>query len=475
MRNYVCDRKILQQLILLAIALLLLLFCLFARSSTAETLDREGLFRDGYTDPYIDDILQSRSFSNLIVSIQADESILYDETDGLISGSHPASGMDGEHKIRLFVYDESGRALIVQGVGIRVSGADARKAARKSYRIIAREEYDKQAPDFTYDLWGGRTTVDGSEQEITAYSSFTLHAVRLDADATGIHNSAGYSLAKKAGVIGASPTTPAALYINGSYQGAYFILPSKTDNALAELYNIEEKDDIEVASIFDEEKTGSQVYPEVVDEYLELVDYILSSDLSDPDTQSVVESQLDVEQFLQYYAVNLLLGNGDWIDNNLRVWRCQDNDLPYQDGKWRVYLFDLDWIGTYPEMIEYDFWLAIRDTSNYNILPKLLENPDWRDRFIEIIYEMEESAFNEETIKAVFAEETARIEDEISYDYQSDAFGTYMTYSVESEAVPEEEWLTLNDWEDKVENFKSRLLRAPGIINQCIEMAWPEE
>ncbi|MCD8241232.1 MAG: CotH kinase family protein, partial [Lachnospiraceae bacterium] len=242
----------------------------------------------------------------------------------------------------------------------------------------------------------------------------------------------------------------------------------------AELYNIEDKNDIEIASIFDEEKTGTQAHPEVVAEYLELVGYILSSDLSDPEVQATVESQLDVEQFLQYYAVNLLLANGDWIDNNLRVWRCQDNGLPYQDGKWRAYLFDLDWIGTFPEMIEYNFWQVTQDTSNYNILPKLLENPDWHSCFIEIIYEMEETAFNEETIEAIFATETARMADEIAYDYQSYAFGTYMTYSVTSEAVPEEEWLTLDDWEDKVENLKSRLIRSSSIINQCIETAWPE-
>ncbi|MCC8163929.1 MAG: CotH kinase family protein [Lachnospiraceae bacterium] len=462
------------RLLALGLTALLLLFCLYEENSAARTAD-QGLHRDGYTDPYIDEILQSRSFSTLIVSILADEKILYDEKDGLLSGSDPATGQEGEQEIQIFVYDENGRALIVQNAGIRVSGADSRKAARKSYRIIAREEYDKQAPAFTCDLWDGRTTVDGSEQPITKYSSFNLHAVRLSMDATGIHNSVGYSLAEKAGVIDASPTTPAALYINGTYQGAYFILPSKTDNALSELYNIQDKDDIEIASIFDEVKTGTQAHPEVVAAYLELVDYIQSSDLTDPETQAIVESQLDVDQFLQYYAVNLLLGNGDWIDNNLRVWRCQDNGLPYQDGKWRVYLYDLDWIGSFSELVESNFWLATQDCSNYNILPKLLENPAWRTRFTEIIYEMEETAFNSETIESVFAEETARMEDEIAYDFQSDAFVTYMTYSVTSKAVPQEEWLTFADWENKVEEFQSHLLKTSAIINQCIETAWPEE
>ena len=71
-----------------------------------------------------------------------------------------------------------------------------------------------------------------------------------DRDSTGIHNSVGYSLARKAGIVDASPTTPAAVYINGEYQGAYFLMPAKTDNALAELYNIEKKEDIEVVSVF---------------------------------------------------------------------------------------------------------------------------------------------------------------------------------------------------------------------------------
>lgn len=161
------------------------------------------------------------------------------------SARYMCSGREGECAIQVFVYDQSGTPLIAQNAGLRISGATSRNAIRKSFRVIARKEYDKQHPNFTYDLWNGRTTLDGATKPIQEYSSFILHSVRLAMDSTGIHNSVGYSLARKAGIVDASPTTPAAVYINGKYQGAYFLMPAKTDNALAELYNIEKKEDIE--------------------------------------------------------------------------------------------------------------------------------------------------------------------------------------------------------------------------------------
>lgn len=98
-------------------------------------------------------------------------------------------------------------------------------------------------------------------------------------DSTGIHNSVGYHLARKAGFIDAAPTTSAALYINGIYQGAYFLLPAKNDNAIAELYNISDPNDIELVTVFEEVKTGQQSHPEVLEKYLEFVYYVQTSDI----------------------------------------------------------------------------------------------------------------------------------------------------------------------------------------------------
>lgn len=451
----------------------LLLLCAYSEKKTEGRIGPAGSLNHVLTDPWYDSIFGSRDFSNLVVSITADEEDLYSEERGILTPSLSFQGRDGERPVKLFVYDAEGTPMIAQNAGIRLSGATSREAIRKSFRLVARKEYDKGNPRFTCDLWNGRQTLDGTGAGIESYQSFILHSMRLAMDSTGIHNSVGYSLARKAGILDAAPTTPAAVYLNGDYQGAYFIIPAKNDHALSELYRIEHPEDIEVVSVFEEEKTGIQTAPEVLEEYLAFVSYVYSCDMNDSAAIAEIERQLDVNQCLEYYAVNLLMGNGDWIDNNLRVWRCKNNGLPFQDGKWRFFLFDLDWIGSFPDLVSVTFQQAVTSTDSYNILPRLLENPDYLEQFRQIIDRMEKDAFNPETIEAVFAEEDARMREEAAYDIQSDAFFSYMHYSHNSTIIPEDEYLTLEDRQYLVEDFKSHMLKAPGIIDSCMEAAFP--
>lgn len=468
-------KRNLYQFLSILFSFTLLLFCAKTRLKAANySFSAMSLNSDLY-DPWYDEIFESREFHNLVVSIQAEEQDLYSEEYGILSGLCAQQGRNRERPIQIFVYQNDGTPLIMQHAGIRVSGATSRNAVRKSFRIIARKEYDRLHPHFSYDLWEGRRFLDGTDAEIKEYDSFILHSMRLAMDATGIHNSVGYSLAKKAGIEDASPTTPTAVYLNGVYQGAYFIIPSKNAQALAELYHIENADDIETVSVFEAEKTGFQNNPEVLDDYLSFVNYLQNCDINNPDTIAEIEKQLDVEQCLEYYAVNLLLGNGDWLDNNLRVWRCRNNGLPFQDGKWRYFLFDLDWIGSFPELVRQNFIRATQSKEDYNILPCLLQNPEYLARFKEILSHMEETAFHPETIEAVFAEEEARMHHEASFDFQSEAFDSYLLYSFNSEPLAEEDYITLEDRQYLIEDFKNHLLKTAGIINECITLYYPEQ
>lgn len=461
-----------RKLHLILMSCLLLLLGFYFRHTAAHAY-HPPISEHMFNDPWYDSILNSREFSTLIVSILADEEDLYSEETGILSTQYMLRGRESEREIRLCIYDSDGTPLIAQGAGIRVSGATSRNALRKSFRIIAREEYDSLASVFTYDLWGTRYTVDGTNMPIREYRSFVLHSMRYAMDATGTRNSVGYSLARQAGILEAAPTVPAAVYINGTYQGAYFLLPAKNDNALAELYNIKSPKEIEVVTVFEEEKTGQQPYPELLAEYLEFVNFIQTSDVNDPEVIAQIEAQLDVHQCLQYYAVNLLLGNGDWIDNNLRVWRCKNNGLPYQDHRWRFYLYDLDWIGSFPDLVSMNFQQATMSNEYYNILPSLLQNPSWLADFKSIIAQMEASAFNPETIEAVFAIEESRMALEASYDLESDAFYSYRLYSVNSKPLTDDDLLTPEDRRLMVEDFKSHLLKAPVIVNECLQTYFP--
>lgn len=109
----------------------------------------------------------------------------------------------------------------------------------------------------------------------------------------------------------------------------------------------------------------------------------------------------------------------------------------------------------------------------YNILPSLLQNPAWLAEFKSIIAQMEASAFYPENIEAVFAREDSRMASEACYDLESEAFYSYRLYSVNSKPLTDDDLLTPEDRNHMVEDFKSHLLKAPAIVNECLQTYFP--
>lgn len=163
-----------QRSILIVFSFVILIFCICAGQKA--TGDPAAFTSADLTmeDPWSEEVFKSRKFHNLVVSLCVSEEDLYAEGSGLLTDGCMLRGRDGEHPVRIFVYEPDGTPLIAQDAGIRLNGASSRTAIRKSFRIIARKEYDRSHPVFTCDLWGGRKVLDGSGADIREYSSFIL-------------------------------------------------------------------------------------------------------------------------------------------------------------------------------------------------------------------------------------------------------------------------------------------------------------
>ena len=82
---------------------------------------------------------------------------------------------------------------------------------------------------------------------------------------------------------------------------------------------------------------------------------------------------------------------------------------------------------------------------------------------------MEEDAFTPEVIHSVFAKEEERMHDEATYDFQSEAFTGYLMYSVNSSPLEEKDYITMEDRQILIEDFRNHLVNTPALINNCIE------
>ena len=124
--------------------------------------------------------------------------------------------------------------------------------------------------------------------------------------------------------------------------------------------------------------------------------------MTKPENYKKACDMLDMDSFAQYIAAEIYIGNEDWMWNNAAWWRSRSTDKadsPYQDGKWRFMMFDVEFA--------MNLYGDGRDV-NYNILDDLLEgggffgpmlksllkNDDFKQRFVTACEDVMNIAFN---------------------------------------------------------------------------------
>ena len=103
-------------------------------------------------------------------------------------------------------------------------------------------------------------------------------------------------------------------------------------------------------------------------------------------------SLFDMESLIAYFAVQTYINNsaGDWPRTNIALWRAKKtSEEPYQDGKWRWMLYDLN--GGVPM----EFSRVNDDTIKYLLDNSLLfknlwEQPDFKQEFLQRLGKIKE-------------------------------------------------------------------------------------
>ncbi|MCR5313593.1 MAG: CotH kinase family protein [Bacteroidaceae bacterium] len=154
------------------------------------------------------------------------------------------------------------------------------------------------------------------------------------------------------------------------------------------------------------------------DKYLEL--YELSANAADPDTYSKICELLDIDEYINYMAVEFYIKNKDWPQNNVKGFRNRNN------GKFHFVLFDLDQqnqvsgnpFSVFAAKKNYTFdYLYGTDVTPWatgdkvteeikfvTIFLGLLENETFRKQFIDTYCIIGGSVFYNENVKTIVSE-----------------------------------------------------------------------
>jgi len=314
-----------------------------------------------------------------VVSLATAPAHLWDDTIGIyVKGTNGIPGRCSEEPVNwnqkwerpasIEMY-ENGERVVAQDVGFEIHGACSRLRDQKSLEIKARRTYG--AKDIKYPFF--------QDKPIKSYKRLILRNSGNDEDIL-FRDLVQQYIVKDMMDIDYQAGRPVVVFLNGEYWGIHN-LREKADEAWPEQnYGLDKDTDFDFFTQNDAEDAALDAGSR--DAWDALHTFVANNDLSVPANYDYVASQVDIDEFMNYFIVELYGNNLDWPHKNIRYWRA------YDGGKWRWVLYDLD-LATDEEQIEDNILSKIVNVADpaaaYQTLlfRKLMENTAFRDEFVQ--------------------------------------------------------------------------------------------
>ncbi len=351
---------------------------------------------------------------------------IYVKGNGTAYGGYPDNPVgppanyweDWERPVHLELFEPDGRRGFAVKAGIKMFGKTTRKLPQKSFALFMRNDYGQE--ELNYPLF--------PDYPITRFNSFLLRNAGSDntENEGGVHFRDGLSARLLYGInLDFQAYRPCHAYINGEYWGIYSLREKLNEDYLAHHHGVN-PDNVD---ILDDYHT---LYPLVVEgdaeDYNALIDYLKAHNLRNDAYARYVETQMDVDNYLTYMAVQIFFANHDGPGHNSKFWRPRE-----EISRYRWLLYDTDhsfgqrlFIPNFhyaPDGYE-DNTIAYYREENGPSWPnppestfmfrKMLENEDFRNRFINISADFLNTIFATETTLNIFKNVHDTISPEIS-------------------------------------------------------------
>ena len=307
-------------------------------------------------------------------------------------GNYVHRGREWERMAEVCFFD--GGQPVVQGpVGVRIKGNYTRGFAQKSLNLFTRGSYGMKKLEYAFfDL----TDADG--HPVSSYDGITLRNGGNDHAFTMVRDSIHQQIiGEMLNCVQAS--RPCVVFLNGEFWGMYQLLEKQNDDYLHTHYGVD-KDRIMMVKNGDAEEgpeNAGAVWESEI-KALAALDYVLK------ENRDVLEASVDVPQLLRYTAVQMWIGNFDWI-RNIAMWKTTytDADIPFADGRWRMLVFDTENGSGIPTNeaagVEYDPFLNLdygisRQRPLCELVGRMLGAEAYREQFASILLEIGNTVFD---------------------------------------------------------------------------------
>ncbi|MFK7758196.1 MAG: CotH kinase family protein [Flavobacteriales bacterium] len=350
--------------------------------------------------------------------------------------ANPYSDLEKEANLEYFV---NGESVVNQNVGVKIHAPDGRD--QKSLRLYARSEYGDN--DIDYQIFpnkpidsfrrlvlrnGGN---DGVEIGESHFRDVMSHELYLESNHTN----------------GMSAHVRVNVFINGAYWGIYNLRERQDIHYMKSNYGYEpeEVDFLE----FDFQEPGYQkIHSGNWNNWDELEEFVINEDLAEEANYALVADWVDIDNFIDYQAFQIIIGNQDWCNNNVKLWR------PYVNGKWKWIMWDVEYgLGTFEDFPigdpSFNFlgmaisWCGWGNSDYSWLFRNLLENEEFKTKYITRTQDILNTSFKPSHVASKTVEHSESMQ--LDIDKQFDTWGS-----------------NLNNWQSSVDDLLSYTADRPA-------------
>ena len=283
------------------------------------------------------------------------------------------------------IFEADGTCVYRNYSGLRIFGGMSRLFPQKSMAIVARKRYGQKR--IKHRIFG--------KDGLKKFKFLVLRNSGSDFGKTHFRDVMMSSLLDDWD-IEKQDYRPSHVYINGQYWGIYNIREKINRYFLADHADVD-KDSIDIIEHHITGKRGTTHH------YRKMLRFLRKHSLKESANFAALNAQMDIDNFMQYQIAQIYFDNRD-AGGNIRFWRPQT-----PDGRWRWILYDTDWgFGLYDHQAYAFNSLNFHTTANGPawpnppwstfILRKLLENEEFKHRFVNRFADHTNTTFSVERV-----------------------------------------------------------------------------
>ncbi|MBR4840376.1 MAG: CotH kinase family protein [Paludibacteraceae bacterium] len=316
-----------------------------------------------------------------------------------------------------FEYIVDGKTVLSQETEVGVVGGCSRTYTVKSLKVNVSKKTGNSL--LKYPFFGSKEPQEFKSLHIrnggNGYNSFMIRDALLQ------------EIARSMG-LDCQHYQPVAYYINGEYKGMMGLRTRSNKDLVYAKYGVEQED----LDVIEVSETGVAAACGTMEGYEELIKALKSKDKSSPTFLEEIGQLMDIDYYIDYQIFEQYIVNTDWPGNNTKLWRERQN------GRFRWIVYDVDFGfglyeggGNYTEestdMIQFCLGKNPVNWANKNeifveIFKNLMENQDFRERFMtRYLYHLDHT-FKPENLKSLWSSIESQCKDEfcaspISHDW----------------------------------------------------------